>query len=259
MRSALGRESAAPEARPGTARAGRSAEPAAPGARRNRVGPAPNRNGGRHCCQPPLRRAKDLPVFVTWPRGGPFSILAHQLRRRLPSNCSLLRGARPIYSNGNPEDHRSFGRLACRAWPEDAKTVRCSAALLGVTSTASRFALHDPKTAGAASRDRKKPLPAPLTDWPRSAPERTSTLPAGGDRTFGHLPRPPAVAGNLGRLGPPSRSPQSPCTSDPSRKSENMGRSLWITGISGTTVGTFPSRAASSCRSVPPALLRPSA
>src|SRR4051812_41045863 len=24
------------------------------------------RNGGRHCCQPPLRRAKDMPVFVTW-------------------------------------------------------------------------------------------------------------------------------------------------------------------------------------------------
>jgi hypothetical protein len=24
------------------------------------------RNGGRHRCQPPLRRAKDLPVFVTW-------------------------------------------------------------------------------------------------------------------------------------------------------------------------------------------------
>jgi hypothetical protein len=30
-----------------------------------RVSLAPNRNGGRHCCQPPLRRAKDLPVFVT--------------------------------------------------------------------------------------------------------------------------------------------------------------------------------------------------
>src|SRR5438105_7231209 len=28
--------------------------------------PCPKRNGGRHCCQPPLRRAKDLPVFVTW-------------------------------------------------------------------------------------------------------------------------------------------------------------------------------------------------
>jgi hypothetical protein len=27
---------------------------------------AHKRNGGRHCCQPPLRRAKDMPVFVTW-------------------------------------------------------------------------------------------------------------------------------------------------------------------------------------------------
>ena len=27
---------------------------------------APKRNGGRHRCQPPLRRAKDLPVFATW-------------------------------------------------------------------------------------------------------------------------------------------------------------------------------------------------
>src|SRR4051812_24758889 len=25
-----------------------------------------NGNGGRHCCQPPLRRAKDMPVFATW-------------------------------------------------------------------------------------------------------------------------------------------------------------------------------------------------
>jgi len=38
-------------------------------ARRVRIGPLSSavakRNGGRHCCQPPLRRAKDLPVFVT--------------------------------------------------------------------------------------------------------------------------------------------------------------------------------------------------
>jgi hypothetical protein len=27
--------------------------------------PGAQRNGGRHCCQPPLRRAKDLPVFAT--------------------------------------------------------------------------------------------------------------------------------------------------------------------------------------------------
>src|SRR3954468_21189707 len=57
-------------------------------------------NGGRHCCQPPLRRAKDLPVFVTWskPEGpDPLSILAHQLRRRFLSNSSLVRGAQPVY------------------------------------------------------------------------------------------------------------------------------------------------------------------
>jgi len=31
---------------------------------------------------------------------------------------------------------------------------------------------------------------------PVSTPEGTSTLPVGGDRTFGHLPLPPAVAGS---------------------------------------------------------------
>ena len=44
----------------------------------------------------------------------------------------------------------------------------------------------------------------------RLTPKRTRKLfplPAGGDRTFGHLPRPRAVAGSLGRPGPPSRSP----------------------------------------------------
>jgi hypothetical protein len=31
-----------------------------------KVALGPKGNGGRHRCQPPLRRAKDLPVFVTW-------------------------------------------------------------------------------------------------------------------------------------------------------------------------------------------------
>src|ERR671919_816877 len=31
-----------------------------------------NRNGGRHRCQPPLRRAKDLPVFTVQIPGDPF-------------------------------------------------------------------------------------------------------------------------------------------------------------------------------------------
>jgi hypothetical protein len=69
----------------------------------------PKGNGGRHCCQPPLRRAKDMPVFgLPWSRPvnglrPRFSILAHQLRRRFLPNSSLLRGARPIYSTARPE------------------------------------------------------------------------------------------------------------------------------------------------------------
>jgi hypothetical protein len=52
------------------------------------------------------------------------------------------------------------------------KTVRCSAALLGMPSTVSRFA-HCPRPlrrgwkSGAASHDRKTSLPAPLPGWPR--------------------------------------------------------------------------------------------
>jgi len=69
----------------------------------------PNGNGGRHCCQPPLRRAKDMPVFV---RPGPrspkglvprFSILAHQLRRRFRSGIPLFREARLTYPTTWPE------------------------------------------------------------------------------------------------------------------------------------------------------------
>jgi hypothetical protein len=56
----------------------------------------PNRNGGRHCCQPPLRRAKDLLISMVRIPGDPFQkVQAHQLRRRFPSDNSLRRGDRP--------------------------------------------------------------------------------------------------------------------------------------------------------------------
>ena len=74
---------------------------------------------------------------------------------------------------------------------------------------------------------------------PASAPERTSTLPAGGDRTFGHLPHLLAVADRLVRLGPPSRSHRDHALRLRVGEAKNSGRTLWITGISGTTVGTF--------------------
>ena len=60
----------------------------APG--QNRLRPdnfrAPNRNGGRHCCQPPLRRARICRCSQPdQPKLHRLSILTHQLRRRFPS------------------------------------------------------------------------------------------------------------------------------------------------------------------------------
>ena len=82
-------------------------------------------------------------------------------------------------------------------------------------------------------------LPAPLP----ASPDRTRKffpLPAGGDRFLGHLPRLPAVAGCLERLGPLPRSPVDNAPRRESRKAKKMCSSLWITGISGTSGGTFP-------------------
>ena len=85
------------------------------------------RNGGRHCCQPPLRRAKDLPVFVTWllktlkALTNPLSILAHQLRRRFPSE--LLPLARSPADLLDCAARRLACLSTCPAWPEfDPKT-----------------------------------------------------------------------------------------------------------------------------------------
>ena len=77
----------------------------------------------------------------------------------------------------------------------EAKTTRCSAALLGETALASRFAHHGSEEPG--NRVAREAIPSSGASS-RLAPTRTrglSPLPAGGDRTFGHLPLPPAVAG----------------------------------------------------------------
>jgi len=86
----------------------------------------------------------------------PLSILAHQLRRRFPPNSSLLRGARPIYQTARPEGSlvfRPFRPGILEPKSLEAKTVPCSAALLGSTTPASRFAHQIPQgDPGAASR-----------------------------------------------------------------------------------------------------------
>jgi hypothetical protein len=108
-----------------------------------------------------------------------FSILAHQLRRRIPP-ISMKPGGLPLH--------------------------RCSAALLGMTTLASRFAHRSPeRPLRAASRDRKiissgassrlAPLPLPKEPW-HCLPAEIGPLVT--CRT--HL----AVAGFQGRPGPPA-------------------------------------------------------
>ena len=88
---------------------------------------------------------------------------------------------------------------------------------------------------------------------------RNSLLPAGGDRPFGHLPHLLAVASFPMRPGPPSRSQVHNARPGRVAKAKNGCSSLWITGISGTTRGTFfdsPKWPRFGCRFVPLRLTR---
>jgi hypothetical protein len=162
------------------------------------------RNGGRHCCQPPLRRAKDMPVFVTWssenPKApmNPLSILAHQLRRRFPPCRSLFRGARPIYLTAPPEGSLVFrlARPGC-----DRSPIQNRPMFHGPSwGNHSCVPLRSPNSEEPGSRVAQETIPSSGASS-RLAPVRTRKfcpLPAGGDRTFGHLPHPRTVAGSWG-------------------------------------------------------------
>ena len=138
----------------------------------------PKRNGGRHCCQPPLRRAKDLPVFATW-FASTRRLWLTRSRSWLTSSGVAFHPTAPseeepdFYWTALPEGSLVFRRPACpfrTQFPNrspgtkiPAKAVRCSAALLGVTTLASRFAHRSSEELpSAASRERRSPLPAPL-------------------------------------------------------------------------------------------------
>ena len=137
-------------------------------------------------------------------------------------------------TDGNPEDHQSFDRPGLA----ETKAVRCSAALLGSTALASRFTLHA-ETLRAASRLRKDDSSGAsyrLTPHPL---RRASATPAGGDRNLGTYRTHLAVAGFPGRLEPPSRSQRHHAPRFRVGEVKNAVTSLWITGILGTTIGTF--------------------
>jgi len=93
-----------------------------------------------------------------------------------------------------------------------------------------RVALEKEDSSGASSRLAPSPL------------RRASTLPAGRDRVLGHLPFHLAVAGLPERLGPQPRSQMHHALPARVGEAKNAGERLWITGISGTTVGTLCQR-----------------
>jgi hypothetical protein len=82
-----------------------------------------------------------------------------------------------------------------------AKTVRCFTALLGMVALASRFAIHAPKSiSGRVAREEDHLFRRLFPADPAPVPERTSAMPAGGDRGFVRLPLLRAVAGPPKRL-----------------------------------------------------------
>ena len=128
----------------------------------------------------------------------PLSILAHQLRRRFPSHRSLSRGARLLLDCASrrfaclstsglslenlnrgtevpkPKSSGQSRSMFCGpSWGNHSCVPLCSSSS---EKPGSRVALEAVSSSGASSR---------------LAPKRTrkfSPLPAGGDRTFGHLP-----------------------------------------------------------------------
>jgi hypothetical protein len=138
----------------------------------------------------------------------PLSILAHQLRRRFPSCSALFRGARLIYLTTWPEGSlvfrlarpgagTSIRRLNFRPIPPDVPRPFLGQSLPRPASLT--FPVPSEEVGGREPRRTtgRLSLPAPLPGWPREEP-KLFPLPAGGDRTFGHLPHPPAVAGSWG-------------------------------------------------------------
>ena len=141
----------------------------------------PNRNGGRHCCQPPLRRAKDLPVFVTWL----IEAFAPSTRSRswltssgVASHLAVPSCEEPGCSTRlrRPKVRWSFDRpgLALLRFPirrpnlsrGQNRPMFCGPSW----GNRSCVPLRSPKfrrTPGTASRERQLPLPAPLPGWPR--------------------------------------------------------------------------------------------
>ena len=222
--------------------------------------PCPKRNGGRHRCQPPLRRAKDLPNLRNQIPGEPNPRTpTHQLRRRFPPTTPSKEEPGDLYSSAPAEASLLF--RAARPDPK-VKADRCSAALLGITLNRVPLCPPRPKSLEAASRNRKITSSGASSRLASKGPRGTShCLPRRSDLWSPAAPSCRCrLSGEAGTAVPITRQTLNPVSE--SRQAKNMGASLWITGISGKRPGTFFEpriRSPVGCRFVLPGLPRPSA
>jgi len=148
------------------------------------------------------------------PRGPIPKVLAHQLRRRFPSDDSLRRGDRLSTWLRFPKARFPFDyRCLAKPKPPDVPRPFLGRPLL-------RFALSFHPRASEPRRARgRSTLPAPLPDWPRATPKSLS-LPVGGDRSLRPLRFLLSLAGLPVEAGTSVPITLEQCTSPPSRGSE---------------------------------------
>ena len=171
----------------------------------------------------------------------PLSILAHQLRRRIPPNNSLLRGAdRPTRLRG-PKVRWSFDLSGPAFWnrsPSKPKPSSVPRPFLGRPLLRPASLTDDPKTARSRVALEEDDSSGASSRLARSEPEGSSQ----SCRRRSDLWSPAASACRcrlLERPRPPSRSPMHHAPRRRVAKAKNEGLNLWITGISGTIGGTF--------------------
>ena len=146
----------------------------------------PKRNGGRHCCQPPLRRAKDLPVFTVQVPGDPFQkswltssgvashlttpseeetdhLLDRASRRlaRLSTIGAWQSQSHPMFRGPSWDDH--CRRLALSFRPKASEPRRANRKIIS-SGASSRLAPRNPEELLIACR-RRSVLPSPSASF----------------------------------------------------------------------------------------------
>ena len=233
---------------------------------------AAKRNGGRHRCQPPLRRAKDLPVFDRLGSRSGKPVCDPASRSWLTSSGVASHRTAPSFEEPDrstrlrgPKVRWSFDRSGPASGTEIPRSQNRPMFRGPSWDDLSRVSLCSPKSTrnfgNRVARQEDHLFRRLFPAGPVKA-RRLLPLPAGGDRTLGRPPRRLAVAGLPTRPGPQSRSPTDHAPLNRVAKAKNVRLTLWITWISGTIAGTLSLsrfRPGIGCRSVPCRLLRASA